>query len=336
MVADLGAGTFDLSVVEAYPKGRPHANGEGKYYYDVKWDDGSSRVAGLMFTDRLFQYVRSQIKFDLRRRQLDDLMRDAENAKRRLSEFESTTITVSGPDDDVDIDISRGKFEELTRDLMDQIIEKIRSALNRSNVPTPDVIVITGGASRMPMVERCIVESFPQYKGKVVCHKPGEAIAHGAARYAVKEQDDDIRQGAKGAGGAIIKRTTYDIGIRYHDISKEGDPIYVEVLVPKDTQVPYVSRMVQSEKRKKGRNSLFVVVEANCKDPDPYQPERDWSEVTRITADHGRVVEVGVPTHARISIDEMMMLHLLVTDPQNGNATLAETTSENLNLTDFA
>ena len=336
MVADLGAGTFDLSVVEAYPKGRPHANGEGKYYYDVKWDDGSSRVAGLMFTDRLFQYVRSQIKFDLRRRQLDDLMRDAENAKRRLSEFESTTITVSGPDDDVDIDISRGKFEELTRDLMDQIIEKIRSALNRSNVPTPDVIVITGGASRMPMVERRIVESFPQYKGKVACHKPGEAIAHGAARYAVQEQDDDIRQGAKQAGeGAIIKRTTYDIGIRYHDVSKEGEPIYVEILVPKESRVPFESKTVQSEVRKAARKSLFIVVEANCKDPDPYQPERDWREVTRITVDHGRIVQPGTPTDSRISIDGKEMLHLLVSDPQNKDAKLAETFSENLNLTNF-
>lgn len=332
MVVDIGAGTFDLSLVEAYPNGRKDAKGN-TYYYDVKWNDGSFRVAGIMFTQRLYQYALKQVPFAIRKRQEDDLLVDVEEAKRRLSDYESTIVTVSGPDEDVDIELTRSKFEELTADLMDQIIAKIQDAFNTPNLPTPDVIVITGGASRMPMVERRIKERFPNYKNKVDCHKPGEAIAQGAARYAAKEGGES--KSGSSAKRAVRQCTTYAIGIRYLDTTSPDLVPYISVMVPAGTVLPFTSKKERSYVVEPTRYSRYTVMEANCKNPDPYAPDRDWREVVSARKDHGRVAPVDTPSVSQITIDENNMLFVEVTDPNKPSAPPVRAQSTNLNLTDF-
>jgi len=337
MVADLGAGTFDLSLVEAYPNGQVSADGKSTCYYDVKWNDGTSKVAGLLFTEQLYKYALEQVPFSLRKRQQEDLLNDVEQAKRRLSEYETTVVTVSGADEDVDIELSRVKFEELTAELMKEIVAKIRTALDEPSLPNPATIVITGGASRMPMVARIIEESFPEYAGKVVCHKPGEAIAHGAARYATKESSRDVTMGKAQAENdqTVRLRTVYDLGICYLDTSKASHPPFISILVPAGSELPFTSRKILSSVVDPTRYSRFAVMEANCKKPGVYETERDWREVVVAIKDHGKVIPTDTPSEARIIVDKNSLLVVEVTDPRKPMDPPVKAESTNVNLTNF-
>ncbi|RDV81282.1 molecular chaperone DnaK [Ammonifex thiophilus] len=182
LVFDLGGGTFDVSILEI---------GEG--VFEVKATSGNNRLGGDDFDQRIIDYLVAEFKketgIDLRqdRMAMQRLKEAAEKAKIELSTLTSTTINLpfiaadaSGPKH-LNVTLTRAKFEELTRDLVEMTMGPVRQALTDAGLRPEDIdkILLVGGSTRMP----CIQEAVRRFFGKEP-HKginPDECVAIGAA-----------------------------------------------------------------------------------------------------------------------------------------------------------
>jgi molecular chaperone DnaK len=181
-VYDLGGGTFDISIIDI--KGR---------IFEVIATGGDTFLGGVDFDDRVMQWVLEQfykehavdLSFD---RVAVQRIRDAaEAAKIELSTTTVTRIHVpfiaqgeSGPLD-VNLELSREKLEGLTGDLVDRTIQNTDRILRESGSSRTqiDEILLVGGQSRMPLVQRRVAD----FMGKSPCRgvHPDEAVGIGAS-----------------------------------------------------------------------------------------------------------------------------------------------------------
>jgi molecular chaperone DnaK len=183
LVYDLGGGTFDVSVLDV---------GEG--VFEVKSTDGDTQLGGDDFDQRIVNYVADEFKkqqgIDLRndRQALQRLREAAEKAKIELSQVVQTTINLpfitadqEGPKH-LDITLTRAKFDELTRDLVDRTREKFQSALQAADITASgiDEIILVGGSTRIPAV-RDLVKQLGGGKEPHMGVNPDEVVAVGAA-----------------------------------------------------------------------------------------------------------------------------------------------------------
>jgi molecular chaperone DnaK len=182
MVYDLGGGTFDVSILEL---------GDG--VFEVKATAGNNRLGGDDFDERIMNWLIEEFKkehgIDLRqdRMALQRLKEAAEKAKCELSTVTSTTINLpfiavgpSGPLH-LDVTLTRAKFEELIRDLVEKTIEPMQQAMSDAGL-TPDRIdkvILVGGSTRIPLVQETVrrVTGKEPHKGI----NPDECVALGAA-----------------------------------------------------------------------------------------------------------------------------------------------------------
>ena len=182
MVYDLGGGTFDVSILEI---------GDG--VFEVLATSGNNRLGGDDFDERIIKYLVEEFKKD----QGVDLSTDssamqrlkeaAEKAKIELSSMSQTDINLpyitadsTGPKH-MNITLTRAKFEELIRDLVDSTVGPMNQALKDANLTADkiDKILLVGGSSRVPLVQ----ETVKRVTGKEP-HKginPDECVAIGAA-----------------------------------------------------------------------------------------------------------------------------------------------------------
>jgi len=181
-VYDLGGGTFDISILEI---------GDG--VFEVKSTNGDTHLGGDDFDRVLIDYIADEFKannsIDLRndRMALQRLKEAAEKAKIELSSAMQANINLpfitadaSGPRH-LDMTISRAKFEQLVSDLVDRTVEPCQKALNDAHLSTREIdeVILVGGATRMPMVQRKVEEIFGKVPNKSV--NPDEVVAVGAA-----------------------------------------------------------------------------------------------------------------------------------------------------------
>ena len=182
LVYDLGGGTFDVSLLEL---------GDG--VFEVKATSGNTKLGGDDFDQRIIDYVTAEFKkeqgIDLRQDKmaLQRLKEAAEKAKIELSSLLSTTINLpfitadaSGPKH-LDVSLTRAKFEELTRDLVEASMGPTRQALDDAGLKPADVdkILLVGGSTRIPAVQEAIVNYFGREPDKGI--NPDECVAMGAA-----------------------------------------------------------------------------------------------------------------------------------------------------------
>ena len=182
LVFDLGGGTFDVSILEL---------GDGAF--EVLSTSGNNRLGGDDFDDILVDYMASEFKkqegVDLKadKMSLQRLKDAAEKAKKELSSTMSTnvnlpfiTATAEGPKH-LNMDITRAKFDELTRRLVDATMEPTKKALADAKLSTSEIdkVILVGGSTRIPAVQ----EAVKNFTGKDP-HKginPDECVALGAA-----------------------------------------------------------------------------------------------------------------------------------------------------------
>lgn len=182
LVFDLGGGTFDVSVLEI-------ADGT----FEVLATSGNNHLGGDDFDNVLVDYMAkeflAQEGVDLKadKMSLQRLKDAAENAKKELSSTLSTNInlpfitaTATGPKH-FNMDLSRAKFEELTKHLVNQTIEPTKKALADAKLSPSDInkVILVGGSTRIPAVQ----EEIKKFLGKEP-HKginPDECVALGAA-----------------------------------------------------------------------------------------------------------------------------------------------------------
>jgi molecular chaperone DnaK len=182
VVFDLGGGTFDISILEI-------ANG----VFEVRATNGDTYLGGedfdMRICDALIEKFRAEHGIDLRQdaMALQRLKEAAERAKHELSSVEETDINLpfiaadeKGPKHLV-ASLGRARFEELVRDLVERLVEPCRIALQDAGLATREIdeVILVGGMTRMPAVQRKVEEIFgrPPHKGV----NPDEVVAAGAA-----------------------------------------------------------------------------------------------------------------------------------------------------------
>ncbi len=182
LVYDLGGGTFDVSILDI---------GDG--VFEVRATNGNTHLGGDDFDERIIDYIAGSFKkengIDLKQDRIayQRLKEAAEKAKIELSGTMTANINLpfitadaTGPKH-LDMTLTRAKFEELTRDLVDATIEPMRKALSDANLTYDqiDKIILVGGSTRIPAVQEAVkkVTGKEPFKGI----NPDECVAIGAA-----------------------------------------------------------------------------------------------------------------------------------------------------------
>ena len=182
LVFDLGGGTFDVSILEL---------GDGAF--EVMSTSGNNKLGGDDFDEILVNYIADEFKktdgVDLRtdKMSLQRLIEAAEKAKKELSSTTSTNInlpfitaTAEGPKH-LNIDITRAKFDELTKKLVDMTMEPTKKAMQDAGLKNSDIdkVILVGGSTRIPAVQEAIKKLIGKEPHKGI--NPDESVALGAA-----------------------------------------------------------------------------------------------------------------------------------------------------------
>ena len=185
-VYDLGGGTFDISIIEI-------AEIDGEHQFEVLSTNGDTFLGGEDFDLTVIEYLADEFKkengIDLHNDPLalQRLKEAAEKAKIELSNSQQTEINLpyitadqTGPKHLV-LKLSRAKLESLVEHLVDKTLRPCRTALQDAglNVGEIDDIILVGGQTRMPLVQKKAKDFFNQEARKDV--NPDEAVAIGAA-----------------------------------------------------------------------------------------------------------------------------------------------------------
>ncbi|MEW6432596.1 MAG: Hsp70 family protein [Myxococcota bacterium] len=239
LVYDLGGGTFDVSVLEMF---------EG--VLDVKASAGNNQLGGGDFDRLIAEWLAAEFEkehgIDLRKdpKARMRLKTAAEQAKIELSATTSTQImlpfiAVKGSDPlSLEMEMSRGKLEELLGDLIRSTVEPINVALKDARLDKSAItdVVLVGGSSRIPMVQGLLQELFKKEPRRGV--HPDEAVALGAAVQA------GLKQGTISAdrGIMITDVCPYTLGV---EVSAQAGRELIKGLfspiIPRNSTVP-VSR----------------------------------------------------------------------------------------------
>ena len=182
LVYDLGGGTFDVSVLEI---------GDG--VYEVLATAGNNKLGGDDFDQRIIDYLVEEFKkqngIDLStdKLALQRLKDAAEKAKKDLSSAVTTNISLpfitqgsNGPLH-LDITLTRAKFEDLIRDLVESTTKQVKDALKEANLSSSDLdkVLLVGGSTRIPCVQELVKRETGKEPSKEV--NPDEVVAMGAA-----------------------------------------------------------------------------------------------------------------------------------------------------------
>lgn len=181
-VYDLGGGTFDISILEI---------NDG--VFEVLSTSGNTFLGGEDFDEKILDWLIDGFKaehgIDLRgdRLALQRLKEAAERAKCELSSINETTISLpfiaaddNGPKH-VNATLTRDKFEELVRELVESSVEPCQKALWDAKLKASDIdkVILVGGQTRSPIVTRTVTEVFGKEPSSEI--NPDEVVAMGAA-----------------------------------------------------------------------------------------------------------------------------------------------------------
>ena len=186
IVYDLGGGTFDVSVIEI-------AEVDGEHQFEVLATNGDTFLGGEDFDNMLINDLVDQFKkdsgMDLKGDPLamQRLKEAAEKAKIELSSAQQTDVNLpyitadaSGPKH-LNLVVTRAKLEGLVGDLVKRTLEPCRVALKDAGLDVGEIndVILVGGQTRMPLVQKAVSEFFKKEPRKDV--NPDEAVAMGAA-----------------------------------------------------------------------------------------------------------------------------------------------------------
>lgn len=242
LVFDLGGGTFDVSVLEIF---------EG--ILDVKSSRGNDKLGGKDFDGRIEKYIEEEFEITYELGLYENIDLDtvysiksrvkeaAIHAKKELSNQLSTTINIpfiriiDNKPINISLELTREKFNKLTKDLVMSTTDKIKEVLKASNLKEKDIdtVVLAGGSSRIVAVKELVESMFP---GKITSGiNPDEAVALGAAIQAGLKNNQITDEETF----IISDKCSYNLGT---SIIKIGDGKVIngcfDCIIPIDSTIP--------------------------------------------------------------------------------------------------
>ena len=317
LVFDLGGGTFDVSILEV---------GEG--VFEVKSTSGDTHLGGDDFDQRLVDFIADEFKkeqgIDLRKdKQALQRMREAaEKAKIELSSVVSTNVNLpfitadqDGPKH-LDLTLTRAKFDDLTRDLVERTRKSVDQALTDAKLAVGEIdeVIMVGGSTRIPAVQELVRTMIGKEPNRSV--NPDEVVAVGAA----------IQAGV--LGGEVKDVVLLDVTPLSLGIETLGG--VMTKLVERNTTIP-TKRSETFSTAADGQTDVHVKV---------YQGEREIAAANKMLGDFQLS---GIPPAPRgtpqievtFNIDANGILSVAAKDRASGREqSITVTGSSNLNKTD--
>ena len=314
MVYDLGGGTFDVTIMEI-KHGR----------FTTLSTDGDVQLGGRDWDQRLMDFVAEEF---IRSYSLDPredpnafgrLWRECEDCKRTLSARMKTTLGFDFQGHAVRVEVTRDKFVELTRDLLDRTCFTARQTLQAAGLEWKDIdhVLLVGGSTRMPMV----IETLAELTGRTpdAAVSADEAVAHGAA----------LRAGlllAKRDG----KEEPFKIrNVNSHSLGVAGiDPQTKRkrnaILIPRNTPLPVAAKRVFKTSKQGQKSVLVQIVEGESASPD------DCSQIGKCSIrDLPKDLPANTPIEVRFRYEENGRLQVQVSVGGSGKELKHEIVREN-------
>lgn len=196
MVFDLGGGTFDVSIIEI-----------GNGVIEVLSTSGDNHLGGDDFNQAICNYLLSEFKknegIDLKNDSVaySRILEASEKAKIELSTMNSTFVSLpfitslQNQPKNLELTLTRDKFNELTKHLVERTILPMQNALNDARLTPADLnkIILVGGSSRIPAVQAKVKEITQKEPNKSL--NPDECVALGAAIQAGKLSGEMVLYG---------------------------------------------------------------------------------------------------------------------------------------------
>lgn len=248
IVYDLGGGTFDVSYIKS-----------GGGVFEVKSTGGDNNLGGEDWTDRILSFIQEKIedKYNFKVEKGDEqykrLKENAEEAKKDLSSKKQANINIPffGKDENgdvinVDESITRAKFEDLTKDLLDRTKEPLNEVIENSSISKNDIddVILLGGSTRMPQVTEFLKNKFGFNPKKDI--NPDEAVVMGASIQGSVIDDN------QSTDLVVLDTVPLSLGIE----TKGG---VFDKLIEKDTTIPAETQKIYTTARD-GQKSISTVV----------------------------------------------------------------------------
>lgn len=206
LVYDLGGGTFDITMIQVKPQA-----------IDVVVTGGDHNLGGKNWDNALMGYFADKFKEETgieddifsNPETSGDLQINAESAKKTLSQRDKTKVNVLYGTDRVTVEITKEKFNELTKDLAERTIMLTNQMLedaSKKGFTTFDKILLVGGSTRMPQIKEILEQNFPNTS--IETFDPDESVAKGAAIYGQQ----------LALNGELIRRLSEKLGVSEEEI----------------------------------------------------------------------------------------------------------------------
>lgn len=315
-VCDFGGGTYDLSIVALYPRGRRFANNT-TYYYDIVCDGEGANIGGNDLTNILEDLFNNKLKEEIGRepsamnKRLTK--RNVERCKIELSSanVSDTTITYEVDDDIVEIHVDREEFEKAIAPKVSEVVKMTREFFNRHADQRPDSIIMTGGTFYIPYIQEQLKAALPEFAGNIYPHKPSKAAAHGAARFynpvPARVNANPVGQESPDTDVTlppIVRRTlSHDITTR---IVRDGN-MQMNTLIARGSVIPcdsgertFVSSVMGAE------TTDYNIYIANKTNPNPSRISEDYDLIEEAVLHHpNEPIGEHVRTWCTLSIDSL-------------------------------
>ncbi len=305
LVYDLGGGTFDAAWV--------HSNKDNKKIaYEVIDQEGDSHLGGDDWDAEIAKWLKEQYLADnpgetMSKHDEAYLCRSARELKEELTELESTSWELDLHGNVSEGELTRKKFEQLTRPLLDRTLQKMEIIIQRQGGKKPNHIILTGGSSLMLQVQAAIRQKFSGVDVRSI--NPAHAIANGAARYADWLQQTPVAQDKI----QLISSHAYGIGYHYDDTNQTE----IRILIPRGAKLPYSGTAKSYTRYKDQYSSSFTVFELDSHEPvDTRVPENTGREIMTVTLQRAsdKSVPKGRESIETLTLSESELLSIKAVD----------------------
>lgn len=270
LVYDLGGGTFDVTVVRYTPT-----------RFRVLATDGDVVLGGRDWSDRLAELLNEQFQkrhgMNLRESPAawTALTQECEDAKRQLSERFQVPVTATCSGKSLTVAVTRMEFEQLTADLLQRTRDTTELVLELSGVQPGDLdeVLLVGGSTRMPAVERMLLEVCGRPPSREL--SPQEAVAHGAAIHAAILEARETG-GSTRMSRAVLRRllaintvdvNSHSLGVMITDPRDRTRQIN-HIMIPRNTPIPHSVQQRFVTNVDNQQRVEIVMLEGETQDPE--------------------------------------------------------------------